>query len=175
MAQKEYIKYLYEEEEKSLLEITRQTGLNYRTVRKYARQEDWRPEGKPGRDPGSHPVLGEYIPVIDKWLEADRLVPRKQRHTIMRVYRRLQEEYGFAGGYATVRDYVHKKKAEMRLSAEGYLPLAQPKGHAQGDFGMFRYKDGKGKEQNGYFFVLSFPSSNKGYPQAFPARTRNAC
>lgn len=172
MAQKEYIKYLYEEEEKSLLEITRQTGLNYRTVRKYTRQEDWRLEEKTGTEAKSYPVLGGYIPVIDKWLEEDRLVPRKQRHTIMRVYRRLQEECGFAGGYATVRDYVHKKKAEMKLSAEGYLPLSQPKGYAQGDFGKFRYEDGEGREQDGYFLVLSFPNSNKGYPQAFPAQNQ---
>ena len=36
MAQKEYIKHLYEVEEKSVLEIANTTGFNYRTVRKYA-------------------------------------------------------------------------------------------------------------------------------------------
>lgn len=41
MAQKEYIKHLYEVEEKSVLEIANTTGFNYRTVRKYAYQEDW--------------------------------------------------------------------------------------------------------------------------------------
>jgi hypothetical protein len=44
MAQKEYIKHLYEVEEKSLLEIANATGFNYRTVQKYAYQEDWSKE-----------------------------------------------------------------------------------------------------------------------------------
>ena len=47
MAQKEYIKHLYEVEEKSVLEIANTTGFNYRTVRKYAYQEDWSNDALP--------------------------------------------------------------------------------------------------------------------------------
>lgn len=41
MAQKQYIKYLYEVEGKNLAEIQKATGFNYRTVQKYAYQENW--------------------------------------------------------------------------------------------------------------------------------------
>ena len=89
MAQQQYIKYLYEKEEKSLAEIARTTNLNYRTVRKYALKDDWNEDKLPNLEPESYPVLGEFIPTINEWLEKDKLVPRKQRHTGKRIYYRL--------------------------------------------------------------------------------------
>ena len=91
MAQKEYIKHLYEVEDKSVLEIANTTGFNYRTVRKYAYQEDWSNDDLPNIEPTSYPVLESYIPTIDAWLEADRKIPRKQRHTVKRIYDRLRD------------------------------------------------------------------------------------
>jgi hypothetical protein len=41
MAQKEYIKHLYEAEEKSLRKIAQVCELNFRTVQKYAKADDW--------------------------------------------------------------------------------------------------------------------------------------
>lgn len=41
MAQAEYIKYLWEGEDRSLREIAQITNLNFRTVQKYAKKEDW--------------------------------------------------------------------------------------------------------------------------------------
>ena len=92
MAQQQYIKYLYEKEEKSLAEIARTTNLNYRTVRKYALKDDWNEDKLPNLEPESYPVLGEFIPTINEWLEKDKLVPRKQRHTGKRIYYRLCDE-----------------------------------------------------------------------------------
>ena len=46
MAQIEYIKHLYEVEEKSLNEIAKIMNLNYRTVRKYAVMENLSPNMK---------------------------------------------------------------------------------------------------------------------------------
>lgn len=97
MAQQQYIKHLYEVEEKSLNEIHKITGFNYRTVRQYAYKEDWNEENLPDVEPESYPVLGEFIPVIDKWLTEDRKIPRKQRHTSKRIYERLRDELGFTG------------------------------------------------------------------------------
>ena len=75
MAQQQYIKHLYEVEERSLNEIHKITGFNYRTVRQYAYKEDWNEENLPDVEPESYPVLGEFIPVIDKWLTEDRKIP----------------------------------------------------------------------------------------------------
>ena len=124
MAQIQYIKDQYENEEVSLREISRKTGHSFETVRKYAYQEDWREDRLPDIEPKSYPVLEDYIPVTDQWLEADRKVPRKQRHTSKRIYDRLREEHGFAGSYSSVKRYVRKKKYVVRAKESGYLPLA---------------------------------------------------
>lgn len=78
MAQQQYIKHLYEVEERSLNEIHKITGFNYRTVRQYAYKEDWNEENLPDVEPESYPVLGEFIPVIDKWLTEDRKIPESR-------------------------------------------------------------------------------------------------
>ena len=172
MAQKEYIKDLYENEEKSLREISRITGHSFETVRKYAYQSDWNEDNLPDIEPQSYPVLGAYIPKIDEWLEADRKVPRKQRHTAQRIYKRLQDECGYKGSYCSVKRYVRKKKFVMRSHSEGYLPLAHPAGAAQADFGEFLYYDAAERKQKGYALTLSFPQSNKGYTQVFPSQNQ---
>lgn len=87
-------------------------------------------------------MLGPYISIIDKWLESDLKEPRKQRHTVKRIYIRLKEEHSFAGSYECIKEYVRSKKKKMANSAEmGFLPLSQPKVHAQLDFGQFKYYD----------------------------------
>ena len=82
MAQIKCIKDLYENEEASLREICRITGHSFETVRKYAYQENWSEDNLPDIEPQSYPVLQDFIPIIDKWLEEDRKAPRKQHHTV---------------------------------------------------------------------------------------------
>ena len=78
------------------------------------------------------PKLEAFIPIIDGWLEGDRSVPRKQRHTAKRVFDRLREEHGFTGGYTIIKDYIRKRDQRGR---EMFVPLAHAPGHAQADFG----------------------------------------
>ena len=47
MAQKQYIKHLYEKEEKFLREISRITGLSQQTAAKYAYQSKWDEDNLP--------------------------------------------------------------------------------------------------------------------------------
>ena len=56
----------------------------------------------------------------------------KQRHTAKRIFERLRDEHGFAGGYTVVKDHVRLCRARGR---ETFVPLAHPAGHAQVDFG----------------------------------------
>ena len=86
MAQIQYIKHLYETEDKSLREISRITSHSFNTVKKYAYQDNWSPDNLPNIDPQNYPTLGPFIPIIDEWLDNDRRVPRKQRHTISRIF-----------------------------------------------------------------------------------------
>ena len=95
MAQIHYIKDLYENEDLSLREIARRTEHSFATVQKYAYQEDWSEDTLPNVAPEDYPILGAYIPYINEWMEADRKVPRKQRHTARRIYDRLCTENGY--------------------------------------------------------------------------------
>ncbi len=172
MAQQKYIKDLYENEGLSLREISRKTGYCFETVQKYAYKEDWSENELPNLEPEHYPVLEAYISTIDEWMEADRKVPRKQRHTAKRIFDRLREERGFGGSYSCVKRYVRKKKQALRMKSEGYLPLEQPEGWAQVDFGEVRYDNGQGQLHTGYELVVSFPHSNYAPSQLLPAQNQ---
>jgi hypothetical protein len=57
-----------------------------------------RPQGRPA------PKLGDYRELIDEWLIADLVAPRKQRHTAKRIWKRLVDEHGVEVAETTVRD-----------------------------------------------------------------------
>lgn len=63
------------------------------------------PPGYVRTKPPERPKLGPLVPVIDAILDADRTAPLKQRHTAKRIFDRLRDEHGFAGGYTVVKDY----------------------------------------------------------------------
>jgi transposase len=172
MEKQQYIKYLFENEEKSLREIARLAEVSQQTAAKYAYQEKWDEEHLPNCKPEHHPVLKDFIAIIDEWLENDRREPRKHRHTATRIFSRLQTEQSFQGSYSSVKKYVRKKKFLMKTISEGYLPLSQPPGHAQVDFGKFKYYDSGGGAHEGYALIVSFPYSNCGWMQALPAENQ---
>ena len=81
---------------------------------------------------------------------------KKQRHTAKRIYERLRDEYGFAGGITIVTDYVREKK---RRSREVFVPLAHPPGHAQVDFGEAVGVIG-GVRRKLHYFAMVLPHSD---------------
>ncbi len=139
MAQINHIKDLYENEDLSLREISRKTGHSFKTVQKYAYQSDWSEDNLPNTEPQGYPVLGDFIPVIDEWLEDDRKIPRKQRHTVWRIFCRLRDEHSFSGSYSSVKRYVRKRRFVMNSPNGGYLPLEHALGSGQVDFGEHIY------------------------------------
>ena len=90
------------------------------------------PPGYRQSTPRPKTKLGEFIGVIDQILVDDRDAPAKQRHTAKRIFERLRDEHGYDGSESQVRAAV----AERRLhSREVFVPLSQPPGEAQFDFG----------------------------------------
>jgi transposase len=172
MAQGNYIKDLYEKEGLSLRKIAEKMHMDFRTVKKYACREDWNPPVKIKMTPENYPVLGAYISIIDEWLRQDAREPRKQRHTVSRIFRRLQKEHGYEGSYGSVKLYATRRKDAMKKERESFLPLAHPPGNAQVDFGVFKYYDSLGKERKGYALIVSFPNSNAGWMQAFQSENQ---
>jgi hypothetical protein len=64
------------------------------------------PPGYVRTKPPAKPELDPFIPVIDRIRFDDQSRPRKQQHTAKRIFERLRDEYGFAGGLKIVKDYV---------------------------------------------------------------------
>lgn len=116
------------------------------------------------------PKLDPFLPIIEGWLEADRTMPRKQRHTAKRVFDRLREECGFTGGYTIIKDYIRERE---RRGREVFVPLSHPPGQAQADFGEALVRIG-GIEQKAHFFVLDLPHSDACYVRAYPAAVAEA-
>jgi transposase len=172
MSQVEYIRDLYENEGMSLREIARQTHKDFRTVKKYAYRDDWNPAVKLKTEPEAFPVMGAYIPFVNEILKQDEREPRKQRHTARRIYDRLRKEEGYTGSYGSVKRYVSIKKEEMKKYRESFLPLAHPPGHAQVDFGEFKYYDADEAAHKGYALIVSFPHANTGWMQVFQSQNQ---
>ena len=128
------------------------------------------PPGYRRTAPIKRPKLDGFTEIIDAWLEGDKAVHRKQRHTAKRVFDRLRDEHGFTGGYTIIKDYVRERG---RRGQEMFVPLAHPPGHAQADFGeAVVFIDGV--ELKAHFFVMDLPHSDACFVRAYPAATAEA-
>ena len=86
--------------------------------------------------------LDPFKPTIDDILRADLSAPRKQRHTVRRIFARLIDEYGMRDvSYQIVRGYVADRKPKIRAEtghgpAEVFFPQThRPGEEAEVDFG----------------------------------------
>ena len=106
-------------------EAARVFGLSRETVSKMCRFS--LPPGYTRTKPVKKPKLGTLLPVIDAILEADGTAPSKQRHSAKRIFERLRDEHGYAGGLTVVRDYVRVARAQRAgdLRAAGASPRAR--------------------------------------------------
>ena len=152
----------------SIREAARTFGLHRETVRKMLAYSV--PPGYRRQSPPKRPKLESFTGVIDHILEEDHRVPKKQRHTARRIFERLRDEYGFDGGYTTVKDYVRERRLRTR---EMFVPLSHPPGHAQCDFGEALVVIG-GVEQKAHCFVLDLPHSDGCFVKAYPAENTEA-
>lgn len=108
--QYDYIRTAYRVYGKKIREIARETGHSRKTIRKVLRGQY---RGYKPRTKKVYPVLGRYLSIIDRWLEADKQQPKKQRHTAVLVYHRLQQECGFEGSETAVRKYVSEARVRF--------------------------------------------------------------
>ena len=149
-------------------EAARHFGISRDSVRKMLSFSV--PPGYRRKVPVRRPKLDGFTGIIDAWLEADRGVHRKQRHTAKRVFDRLREEHDFTGGYTIVKDYMRERERQGR---EMFVPLAHPPGHAQADFGE-AVVNMDGVERKAHFFAFDLPQSDACYIRAYPAATSEA-
>ena len=152
----------------SRLEAARLFGIDPRTVAKMLVFSV--PPGYRRSQPIRRPKLDPFIGVIDAILEADKAVPRKQKHTSKRVFERLRDEHEFTGGITIVKDYILAARQRQR---EMFVPLIHPPGHAQADFGEALAIIG-GVERKIHFLVMELPHSDACFLKAYPAETTEA-
>lgn len=114
------IRELFYEQGKNLNEIAIIMNCDWRTVRKYVDMEDFSsPPPAPLRNEEHSSKLDPFKPQIDSWMEADKLAPRKQRHTAKRIYKRLESEnQDFSCSYRLVALYVRQRKKNSILTKQ---------------------------------------------------------
>ncbi|WP_225993222.1 hypothetical protein [Actinomadura rudentiformis] len=86
--------------------------------------------------------LDPYKPLVNQMLRADLDAPRKQRHTVKRIFDRLVDEHEVVDvSYAMVRDHVATRRREIRIEtgrgpSQAFVPQShQPGVEAEVDFG----------------------------------------
>ena len=143
-------------------------GIARETVRKMLRHSE--PPRYRRRQPPKRPKLAPFTDIIDRILEEDRPVHRKQHHTAKRIFERLCDEHGFTGKETIVKDYVRERRLRRR---EMFVPLSHPPGHAQADFGE---ADAiiAGVKYRVHFFVMTLPHSDACFVAAYPAAATEA-
>jgi len=152
----------------SIREAARRFGIARETVKKILEHSE--PPGYRRRQPPKRPKLDPFTAVIDRILEEDRTVHRKQRHTVKRIFERLCDEHGFTGGYTIVKDYVRERRHGQR---EMFVPLSHSPGHAQADFGEADVIIA-GVKYRAHYFVMTLPHSDTCFVSAYPAATTEA-
>jgi len=113
---------------------------------------------------------------VDEILAADRQVPRKQRHTTHRIWRRLLAEVpGCDLRERTVWQYVQHRKCEMGIEVrETFVPQSYDWGvEAQVDW-YDAFADIAGERQKQYVFCMRSMASGAAFHRAFPRATQQS-
>src|SRR5579864_2681885 len=113
----------------SIRELARRFHHSRRKIRDILAQS----EPKPYRRRPLPSVVDPFKPVIDEIVRADEAAPRKQRHTVAKIARRLRDEHGYTGSYERVRHYL---RGQRGARAETFIPLDHDPGQRlEADFG----------------------------------------
>ncbi|MEI6388930.1 MAG: IS21 family transposase [Spirochaetota bacterium] len=152
----------------SIAGIARELAIDEKTVRKYLKQEDFSP--LPPEAAARPSKLDAHKALIDKWLEEDQAIWRKQRHTAKRIHDRLKaESEGYGCAYNAVQRYVKdalRAQRALRASQE----LVWHPGESQCDFGEADFLE-RGDLVRKKYLTLSFPYSNDSFSQVFGGET----
>lgn len=116
-------------------------------------------------------VLDPFKSILDQLILDDELAPRKQRHTAMKLFRRLKQEHGFTGSYERVRLYVRGQERDRR---ETFIPLDHDPGQRlEADFGHV-YVDFPDGRRQVPVLVVTWSYSNCPFAIALPTERTEA-
>jgi transposase len=149
----------------------RQLSRRFHHSRRKIRQILAEPEPKPYQRRSLPSILDVFRPVIDAILRQDEEAPRKQRHTVAKLFRRLRDEHGYQGGYERVRYYVQSQRQSAR---ETFIPLDHDPGQRlEADFGHIWVDFPEGRRQVPVL-VVTWSYSNCPFALALPSERTEA-
>lgn len=136
----EAIRRDHRREDLSIRELAKRHGVHRRTVRAALASAEPPARKTPQR---AAPKLDRLAPLVDEMLREDLTAPRKQQHTARRVLARLVDEHDVTDvSYWTVRDYVAKRRPQIRAEAGRVLDeVFVPQSHAPGAEGEVDFAD----------------------------------
>lgn len=150
--------------------LQRKYGVGFRTV-KAAMESVW-PEPRKQLPPRKT-RLDAFKPVIDQMLRADLDAPRKQRHTVKRIFDRLLDEHGAVEvTYSMVRAYVAARRPQIPIEAgrgplNAFIPQTHmPGAEAEVDFGDVTIRLA-GEQVKVYLFSMRLSCSGKAVHRIF--------
>lgn len=138
------------------------------------------PERK--KPPQRRSVLEPAYAWIDEMLRADLSAPRKQKHTIIRIYQRLIGEYDFRlASHTTVRNYVVRRRAEIAEEARvghAHLQGMVPQIHLAGEEAEVDFADVwvriAGEVTKCHLFTLRLSFSGRAVHRVFKSEAQEA-
>jgi transposase len=167
MAQFYNIKFLKEVEGLSQRQIATKLRISRNTVSKYLIQNAAPTTVLRKRVYGTKEYSTEtkrVIPIIDQWLEEDQKHWKKQKHTAIKIYKRLVDEYDFKGSASNIRKIVSKRKKKIQ---EVFIPLDFQLGH------QFQFDWGEadiilqGRTQRIFLFCVQLSASRMRFVRAY--------
>src|SRR5277367_2563368 len=82
-------------------DVARELGHSRKTVAKAMVHHS--PPGYRMSQARVSPLMDQFKPLVEQWMESDKSAPPKQRHTAQRMFERLRDEHDFTGTDGTVR------------------------------------------------------------------------
>ncbi|QNK89132.1 IS21 family transposase [Sporosarcina sp. resist] len=167
------IKLMRNQKSLSINHISKTLGINWRTAKKYADEDDLPVEIE--RKKSGMMYEQKWGEIVGDWLWEDQKLKRKERRNNKGIFSALQE-MGFRGSYRTVSYFIKewregREDVEDETKDKNYERLIHPPAEAQLDFGLMQaVQDGKYKDI--HCLVMSLPFSNAAYVIPLPAENQ---
>lgn len=167
------IKLMRNQKSLSINQISKTLGINWRTAKKYADEDQLPTEKKPEKSGMMYEE--KWGQIVSDWLWEDQKLKKKNRRTNKGIFYALQK-LGFKGSYRTVSYFIKewrdgREDIEEETRDKNYERLIHPPAEAQLDFGLMEAVQ-NGKYLDVRCLVMTLPFSNSAYTMPLPSENQ---